>query len=49
MISWVSLNPQKSNGHGKDVAKHSGASIHGSYKAKVFDFKMSSGSLYSLI
>jgi len=39
--NWVSLKRKKIGGHTKDVAKHSGMEIHGSYKAKVVDFKMS--------
>lgn len=41
--SWVSLKPEKTGGHAKDAAKHGGTGIRGSYKARVFDFKMSPG------
>jgi len=41
--SWVNLMPGKIGGHAKDAAKHGGAAIEGSYKAKVLGFRVSSG------
>lgn len=41
--SWVNLMPGKTRGHAKDAAKHGGAGIAGSYKAKVIDFRLSPG------
>jgi len=39
--SWVSLMLGKIGGHAKDSAKHGGAAIRGSYKAKVLGFRVS--------
>jgi len=38
--SWVSLMLGKSGGHAKYSAKHGGATIGGSYKAKVLGFRI---------
>jgi hypothetical protein len=42
--SWVSLMPGKRGGHAKDVRKHGGSSVHGSYKAQVLGFRFNANS-----
>lgn len=47
--SWITLMPGTRGGHARDVLKHGGSSIRGSYKAKVLKFQIQSGHVSSVL